>query len=131
MHIFYLQALEPELLEISREFYHGFRVVAISTPSLPKTPKLGEIICSEDVINIVANGFQVVLQPKVGAIERHKATGFFRDGPREIHIAPGYRVKRDTIPHQILTQPEPVQKTDKQPDKVETLRRPWWHFGIW
>ena len=120
MHIFYLQQVQFE----GSPYY---KVVAISTPRLPNDPRLGEILDSETIHTIVHNGFQVVIQPR----EWRAESDYFAGRKREIHIAPGYRVKRDTIPHQILTQPEPVQKTDKQPDKVETLRRPWYHFGIW
>ena len=115
MHIFYLQHVG-----------NCFKVVAISTPRLPGTIELGQILTLDEVGRIAANGFQVVLQPL-----RPNVSEYFAGHKREIYIAPGYRVKRDTIPHQILPQPEPVQKTDKQSDKVETLRRPWYHFGIW
>ena len=120
MHIFYLQLVK------SKVFYPAFKVVAISTPRLPECLQLGDVFGPVQAMNLVVNDFQVVLQPS-----EYNESYYFAGRKREIHIAPGYRVKRDTIPHQILTQPEPVQKTDKQPDKVETLRRPWWHFGIW
>jgi hypothetical protein len=120
MHIFYLQLVK------SKVFYPTFKVVAISTPRLPECPQLGDVFGPVQAMSLVVNGFQVVLQPR-----EFNESDYFDGCKRKIHIASGYHVKRDTIPHQILPQPEPVQKTDKQPDKVETLRRPWWHFGIW
>jgi hypothetical protein len=131
MHIFYLQALQPEIIDngyaaMSDSF--NYRVVAISTPRLPEYPlKLGACLSGSQVMSLVHNGFQVVLQPHY-----YNESDYFAGRKREIHIAPGYRVKRDTIPHQILPQPQPVRKVDKEPDVVETpARRPWWHFGLW
>ena len=96
MHIFYLQLVK------SKVFYPAFKVVAISTPRLPECPQLGDVFGSVKAMNLVVNGFQVVVQPS-----HYIEADYFAGHKREIHIAPGYRVKRDTIPHQILTQPEP------------------------
>src|SRR6202522_4120310 len=121
MHIFYLQQVSLDKL----------KVVAISTPRLPFGPKLGTEINWKEVANISNNGFQIVIQP-IDALTNNIYSAYnypdsyFYGRKREIHIAPGYRVKRDVIPHQIL--PEPVQKTDKEPDVVEPVRRPWWKY---
>ena len=115
MHIFYLQHVG-----------NCFKVVAISTPRLPGTIELGQILTLDEVGRIAANGFQVVLQPL-----RPNVSEYFAGRKREIYIAPGYRVKRDTVPHQIL--PEDTGQQSNLLDKPVKVpaRRPWWHFGIW
>jgi hypothetical protein len=120
MHIFYLQLVK------SKVFYPAFKVVAISTPRLPECPQLGDVFGPVQAMSLVVNGFQVVLQPR-----EFNESDYFDGCKRKIHIASGYRVKRDTIPHQILPEDTGQQSNllDK-PVKVP-VRRPWYHFGIW
>jgi len=93
MHTFYLKEVSSDIQKRGSFREHDERrylITALRTNTLPVDKCCpGEILTLEQVVNIIGNGFRVIIEPE----KRHSSCGSRKS--TTLHLAPGYQVKKE------------------------------------
>ena len=97
MHTFFIQQIESQLPEgrvFALPFDFRYKVLAIRSSMLPNTPQPGDVINFTELLNIINNGFKVIVTPYRKSPSYFEAEKMLN---RELHVAPGYEARESSV----------------------------------